>query len=87
MLGVKEYAAGKKELDPALGVKVSVKTGAGRPVARTVARPVARRLYEPVVGGLVVVDAQRGGTGEQTARDHSSVSVSESPSYSRPLTK
>lgn len=34
MLAVKEYAAGKKKLDPALGVKVSVKTGAGRPVAR-----------------------------------------------------
>lgn len=83
MLGVKEYAAGKKKLDPALGVKGSVKTGAGRPVAR----PVARRLYEPLVGGLVVVDAQRGGTGEQTERHHSSVSVSESPSYSRPLTK
>lgn len=49
MLGVKEYAAGKKKLDPSLGVKVSVKTGAGR--------PVARRLYEPLAGGLVVREA------------------------------
>lgn len=38
MLGVKEYAAGKKKLDPSLGVKVSVKTGAGRPVGGLVVR-------------------------------------------------
>lgn len=64
----------KRKLDPSLGVKVSMKTGAGRPVGRL--------LYEAVVDGPVAVDRQRGGTGEQTARDCSSVSVSESPSYS-----
>lgn len=44
---MKEYAAGKTTLDPWLGVKVSMKSGAGRLVAGL--------LCEPVVDGHVAV--------------------------------